>query len=80
MLSYDGKPQVCAGSMIRIGDSLAMGHDISFIRVDQTPVMVAQMLREGEGLVEFTYEGVSVYVDAGAPIQVIQALFRDAPT
>lgn len=72
MRNFEGEPLICSGSMI-----YGVGH-FGFM-VDQTPVMVRDMLDGAEGLVEFTRDGVAVYVAADAPITAITPTFTAAP-
>lgn len=76
MKSYDGTPMICSGSVIRFKETPGLFGARGFsTQVDQTPVEVHGMLAGAEGLVEFTYSGVAVYVDASETVATITPTF-----
>jgi len=77
MRSYDGTPMICSGSVIRFKPSGMgfLGSSGFSTQVDQTPVEVQARLAGAEGLVEFSYHGVAVYVDATEAVATITPTF-----
>jgi hypothetical protein len=77
MKSYDGTPMICSGSVIRMkGEGGFLGPREFSTQVDQTPVEVRDALVGATGLVEFTWQGVAVYIDAGEQVSTITPTFE----